>query len=135
MDNDLTIIKAKAATGEYLARNTELSHIIKDLVIYGYKRGLIQILFRREISDTNILGLCANINKVDFYINNNFNQSIEEYKKNHTEEEIINEIIDAIAYEWDTELRKFFISSLILNFIDETDTYGKGGFKKLRVIE
>lgn len=120
----------KANYGEYLARNPELSTIIKNLVTYGYKKGIIPILYREEISETNIWGLCANINGVDFYIDNNFKQSVKEYKENHTEEEIINEITDAITYEWDKELRKFFVTALMLDFIDEIDTYDKGGFKE-----
>lgn len=130
MDEELTAIMAQAEYGEYLARNPELSTIIKNMVRYGYRRGIIQILFREEISETNIRGLCANIEGIDFYIDNNFKQSVEEYKQNHTEEEILEAITDAIAYEWDTELRRYFISALMLKFIDEIDTYDKGGYKE-----
>ena len=80
---------------EFIARNPELSKIAKDLVEYGFNRGIIELRKYNYISPTGCIGLCAHINTgkekdmkngVDFYITNNTNQTIEEYMTRNSKE-------------------------------------------------
>ena len=123
---------------EFIARNPELSKIAKDLVEYGFNRGIIELRKYNYISPTGCIGLCAHINigkekdmksGVDFYITNNTNQTIEEYMAQNNKETILNEITDSILYCRDTEERSMYLTELLLKYLEETKTYGRNGLK------
>lgn len=123
---------------EFIARNPELSKIAKDLVEYGFNRGIIELRKYNYISPTGCIGLCAHINTgkekdmkngVDFYITNNTNQTIEEYMAKNNKETILNEITDSILYCRDTEERSMYLTELLLKYLEETKTYGRNGLK------
>lgn len=114
---------------EFISRNPELAAVTKQLIRYGLNRGIIQITYRKEISDSGCEGLCATISGVDLYITNNIHQSVEEYQKTHDTEAQVSDLFDAIMYCRDEDERTMYLTTLLLAFIEETKTYGKNGLK------